>query len=158
MNVLFLDYDGVVNTPQWSVKNEKWRCRFNMPSDNTVNDVQCVQWLSEFCEKYDYAIVVTSTWRFHPNYKDCLTNAGLRHGINILGATPNLPNQQRGDEIQAWLNAHPDTDAFIILDDDSDMGALKPHLIRCRADVGFREQEFRKACKLHRKLSRPAKP
>lgn len=54
MNVLFLDYDGVVNTPMWD--DDGKRCTFNFPSDNKVNNFQCVQWVSEFCQRYDYKI------------------------------------------------------------------------------------------------------
>ena len=64
MNILFLDYDGVVNTPQWRphpVDPSRMLCTYNFPRDNKVNDFQCVQWISEFCQKYDYSIVVTSS-------------------------------------------------------------------------------------------------
>ncbi len=89
MNVLFLDYDGVVNTPMWDETGEK--CTYNFPQDNKVNNFQCVQWVSEFCQKYGYSIVVSSSWRNRENYRECLLNGGLRDGIEILGKTPNLP-------------------------------------------------------------------
>ena len=61
--VLFLDYDGVVNTPMWNEKGTI--CRYNMPKDGKVNNFQAVQWISEFCQKFHFQIVVTSTWRTH---------------------------------------------------------------------------------------------
>lgn len=38
MNVIFLDYDGVVNTPIWSFRAGKWICTYATPSDNKVNN------------------------------------------------------------------------------------------------------------------------
>lgn len=154
MNVIFLDYDGVVNTPQWENVNGKWHCSFNFPSHNKVNDEQAVQWLSKFCEKYDYSIVVTSTWRFCENYKECLTNAGLRDGIKIIGKTPRISIGNRGDEILEWLIHQKDVDNFLIFDDESDMGDLKDHLVKCDTSHGFKETEFRQAELLHLKFSK----
>jgi len=52
MNILFLDYDGVVNNIIWGHNGE--RANYGTPKDNKVNDYQACQWISEFCEKYDY--------------------------------------------------------------------------------------------------------
>ena len=101
MNVLFLDYDGVVNTLMWDDVGK--HCRFNHSRDNKVNNFQAVQWVSKFCREYGYDVVVTSTWRFEDNYKDCLINGGLWDGIQILGRTPYVSNGNRGDEIQKYL-------------------------------------------------------
>lgn len=149
MNVLFLDYDGVVNNPLWYKKADKWICNYAYPEDNKVNDIQAVQWVSEFCEKYNYFIVISSSWRFEDNYQECLINGGLRENIKILGKTPYLWNKCRGDEIKLWLKEHPEVDNFIILDDESNMGDLVDHLILCKTSTGFREEEFLEAERLH---------
>lgn len=149
MNVVFLDYDGVVNTPQWSLKNGKWVCRYGFPEDGRVNDLQAVQWVSEFCEKHGYDIVVSSTWRIDDNYIECLRNGGLRESIKILGKTPRLSHECRGNEIGKWLSEHPDVEQYLIFDDDFDMGEHMEHLVRCESSAGFREEEFYKAQRLH---------
>ena len=59
MNVVFLDYDGVVNTPMWDADGK--HCRFNYSRDNKVNNFQAVSWLNRLYEDYKYDIVVTST-------------------------------------------------------------------------------------------------
>lgn len=147
MRVVFLDYDGVVNTPMWDESGE--HCRFAFPQDNKVNNFQCVQWVSEFCQKYGYDIVVSSTWRFDENYKECLVNGGLRSGINIIGKTCDLPNQTRGDEIKKYLSEHPEITDFLIFDDEADMGKLVDHLIECNANIGFGMTEFFQAQRKH---------
>jgi hypothetical protein len=160
MNVIFLDYDGVVNTPQWEkLSNGKHKCRYNFPEDGKVNDFQAVQWVSEFCQKYGYSIVVSSTWRTEPNYKECLINGGLRDGIKILGRTVDL-NGCRGDEIATYLKEHPEITGYLIFDDETDMSCYfaenkqytcknLDRLVECKSDKGFKESEFNCAETLH---------
>lgn len=151
MRVIFLDYDGVVNTPQWVMRNGKWMNAYGFPWDNKVNDAQAVQWVSEFCEKYGYSIVVSSTWRFDDNYIECLRNGGLRETVDILGRTPMLRVEGcRGDEIGQWLSEHPDVEQYLIFDDESDMGEHTEHLVLCTSSTGFRQEEFGMAEELHR--------
>ncbi len=152
MNIVFLDYDGVVNTPMWDADGE--HCRYNFPLDNKVNNFQAVQWVSEFCQTCGYDIVVTSTWRSYDNYKDCLINGGLRTGIKILGRTPYVLNKERGDEIQKYLDDHPEVENFLIFDDDSDMGNLVDHLIKTDNKIGFSMTNCEDAIKLHKTFER----
>ena len=158
MNVVFLDYDGVVNTPMWD-KDGK-RCRYNYAYDNAVNNFQAVQWLSEFCQKYDFDIVVTSSWRFSHNYKECLINGGLREGINIIDATPILSwARTRGEEIAKYLKEHPEVEYYIIFDDDDDMEndlgfCLKEHFIQCVPEAGITMREFRIACRMYEEFTK----
>lgn len=150
MNVLFLDYDGVVNTLMWDDAGK--HCRFNHSRDNKVNNFQAVQWVSKFCREYGYDIVVTSTWRFEDNYKDCLINGGLWDGIQILGRTPYVSNGNRGDEIQKYLDEHQEVENFLIFDDDSDMGVLSDHLIKTNFVFGFSMYNYESAVELHNYL------
>lgn len=150
MNVVFLDYDGVVNTPRWDKdENGKWHCRYNFPIDGKVNNEGAVQWISEFCEKYNYSIVVTSTWREWGNYQICLRNAGLRDNIEILGGVPVL-RKKRHFEIEAYLEEHPEIENYLIFDDENTIYELRTHLVLCNCDEGFGLREYREAERLHR--------
>ena len=148
--VIFLDYDGVVNTPMWNDKGTK--CTYNFPKDNKVNNFQAVQWISECCQKFHYDIVVTSTWRLNSNYKECLINGGLRPGIEILGRTEDLwdPNNCRGYEIARYLEDHPEINYYIIIDDEDDMlPEQKDHFIQTDGDVGFRLSDLARFEKIY---------
>lgn len=150
--VIFLDYDGVVNTPTWNDKGTK--CTYNFPSHGKVNNFQAVQWISECCQKFHYDIVVTSTWRWSPNYKDCLINGGLRPGIEILGRTDDLWNADnptcRGDEIAKYLAEHPEIKYYMIIDDEDDMlPEQKSHFIKTDGDVGFCLSDFTRFEKIY---------
>lgn len=154
-NVVFLDYDDVVNKAMWQKdKDGKWRCRYNFPRDNAVNDEQAVQWVSEFCQEYDYSIVVSSSWRTEDNYKECLRNAGLREGIAIDGCTPVSRIHLRGDEIHAYLEEHPEITGFLIFDDlpEDCFNGYENHLVQCK-NGGFMMPEFNTACQLHYMLN-----
>ena len=152
MNVVFLDYDGVVNTPMWDEEGK--HCRFNFPEDNKVNNFQSVQWVSEFCEQYGYGIVVSSTWRFDDNYIECLVNGGLRSGIEIVGKTPIIKDGTRGDEIEAYLMGHPEVEFFLIFDDENDVELYDDHLVLCDTDRGFGLAEYYEAGSMHDEMRR----
>ena len=147
MRVVFLDYDGVVNTPVW---DDDTKCfRFNYPDNNRVNNPRCVQLVSEFCEKYGYSIVVTSTWRFYDNYIDCLKNGGLSSKVEVVGKTPIVSFGTRADEIKIVLAAHPSVTHYLIFDDENDLEDLDDHLVLCDSDRGFSIEEYYKAERLH---------
>lgn len=136
MNILFLDYDGVVNIPMWDDTGKT--CNYNHPHDGRVNHFQATQWISEFCLKYNYKIVVTSTWRLHENYKECLRRGGLRDAVEILDRTPRLLGKRRGDEIKAWLDAHPNVEHYIIIDDENAiLDEQKDHFLQTDEYAGF---------------------
>lgn len=141
--IVFLDYDGVVNTPMWNEQGT--HCSYGFPGDGKVNNFQAVQWLSEACQKFHFDIVVTSTWRLDENYKECLINAGLRHGIEIRGKTPRLKDKTRGDEIQHYIDAHPEIEYYIIVDDEDDLLPNQMNnFIQTDGDVGFALKDFRR--------------
>ena len=165
MNVLFLDYDGVVNTLMWQLTSTgKMQFRFNSPSDNKVNNFQACQWISEFCQKYNYKIVVTSTWRLFSNYRECLINGGLREGIEIIDKTPDLrythDHACRGEEIREWLiKHHNEVDNFIIVDDEElgfdvdEQEYYADNFILCDGNHGFGFAEMLKAESIHKAMN-----
>lgn len=149
MKIIFLDYDGVVNTPIW---NEHGKCVFNFPDDGKVNNYQAIMWVNELCKKTNAKIVVTSTWRYcckDVSYQDCLYNAGLNKDIEIIGHTPFWGNDTRTNEILSYINnAEYYIDKFVILDDDKIDGWLKDHHVKCNPNYGFGIEEFEKAIKI----------
>lgn len=144
--VVFLDYDGVVNTPMWNEQGTTYS--FNFPSDGKVNNFQAVQWLSHACKNFGYDIVVTSTWRRFPNYKECLINGGLKSGIQILDKIPKIVGccrGCRGDEIKEYLNTHPEIKHYIIIDDEKDMlDEQLDYFIQTDGDIGFTIKDYMK--------------
>ena len=126
--VVFLDFDGVVETIYWEKdKDGSWSFNVHKSGREELNNKQAIGWLNELYSKIPYDIVVSSTWR--------------------IGMTPIL-HQQRGLEIQKWIDDNNFKGKFVIIDDDSDMCHLLPLLVRCDCQLGFTIYDYQKALRL----------
>lgn len=121
MKVIFLDFDGVITIPsRWIINKDRLRN------------------LKKIVDETDAKIVVSSSWRSSTieRTKNVILNHEDREQINnklmqwladnIYDITPYISDDKykgtgRGGEIQTWLDAHPEVDNYVILDDDSDM-------------------------------------
>ena len=142
--VVFLDIDGVLNSVTWS------RTRPRPSSDNF--DPSAVARLNRLIEATGAAIVVSSSWRQYGEewVTKALKNAGVL--APIIGCTPILDDGStimralpRGKEIQAWLDAWPDVETFVILDDEPDMVHLRRRLVRTDQEVGLTDADVDRA-------------
>ena len=87
------------------------------------------EWLSKWCNETGTKICVSSVWKHHfgtegyvstpERWEDALVELGFKEGtfVGITGDRKEL----RGQEIQEWLDKHPEVEDYAILDDDSDM-------------------------------------
>ena len=141
--VLFLDFDGVLVHEGYAGEpgDELW--------GEHVIDPAAVAVLDAVCARAGAAVVISSTWRrnFSPDeLRAMLARRGFRGAV--AGATPSLYRDaegrrlERGDEIQAWLDAHPGVRAFAIVDDDDDMAHLRPFLVRTSMAAGLRPEHL----------------
>lgn len=68
---------------------------------------------------------------------------GLPEFIDI---TPSTIQRHRGTEIQMWLDAHPEVDNYVILDDDTDMlDSQSEHFVHISYEEGLNEEFANKA-------------
>ena len=70
-------------------------------------------------------------------------------GLKLSGITTDLSN--RGKEILKWLEEHPDTTNFVILDDEYHnfkSCGLKNNLVKTDFSTGLREVHIEKAIKI----------
>ena len=118
MKVIFLDFDGVMDTAYYGhVLGKESR-----PSDDkfgAVFDPSCVRNLKEIIDKTGAEIVVTSSWKSLMTYRDML-NMWEQRGLPgcVIDLTPSPSEcRHRGDEIDAWLKECKDECQYIILDD-----------------------------------------
>ena len=149
--IIFLDFDGVVETIYWEKDdNGIWSFNIHKEGRRELSNKQAIGWLNELYKKVPYDIVVSSTWRINKpveELQDLLINSGFNPEIQVIGKTPVL-YQQRGMEIQEWINIHEFKGKFIIIDDDSDMCHLLPLLVRCDCQLGFTIYDYQKALRL----------
>ncbi len=132
MKVIFLDIDGVMNNiHKWpKTAGRQWI------------DPVAVKLLNQITEATGAVLVISSTWRRFWDVEKILTKAGVK--AKIVGRTPFLSSQPRGYEIESWL-AKYDTDKFIILDDDTDMGNVGYALIKTQWDIGLEPCHVKRA-------------
>lgn len=152
--VVFLDFDGVVNTIYWE-KDANGICCVNAMKrgHEELNNQQAIGWLNELYSIVQYDIVVSSTWRMGMSVEDLqnlLIKSGFRPEIRVIDKTPVL-HEERGVEIQQWIDENNFTGDFIIIDDDSDMGELLPKLVKCDTYIGFTIYDYQKSLKLLQK-------
>lgn len=147
INVIFLDFDGVINTLVYDEKEK--RIRYFYPDDGKVNDRTAIEYINLLGEKTEANVVVSSSWRIGEtlaSLQEILYNSGLR--LDVIGKTPRMDYHIRGEEIQEYLKYHPEVDKFIIIDDDEDMGELTHRLVKCEDDIGFKAKQYFEALKL----------
>lgn len=113
MKVLFLDIDGVVNSSDTNFKTELW------PIDRYMGFL-----VGKIVMYTECKIVLSSSWRNHPDGIEVVE----KHIAPVLDKTvrswydkENDHHSLRGEEIQKWLDEHPEVEKYAILDDDSDM-------------------------------------
>ncbi len=108
--ILFLDIDGVINN-HYSL------------SEQIEFDSRNIVLLRDICDRTGAVVVLSTSWRnMYSRYEfNAMFMVTGFPGINIIGVTPELPNQCRGVEIKAWLDEHPGWENYLILDDDEDM-------------------------------------
>lgn len=149
--IIFLDFDGVVETIYWEkAKDGTWSYNIHKSGREELNNKQAIGWLNELYNKIPYDIVVSSTWRMGMSVdelQNLLRRSGFNHSIKVIGKTPVL-YQQRGLEIQEWIDTAEFKGKFIIIDDDSDMCHLLPLLVRCDCQLGFTIYDYNKALTL----------
>ena len=148
MNIVFLDFDGVVETIYWEQEEDgTWSYNVHKYGHEELNNKQAIGWLNELYKKVPYKVVVTSTWRYSMDIaqlQELLIKSGFNPEIEVIGKTPKL-YLQRGVEIQRWIDENQFKGKFVIIDDDSDMCHLLPFLVRCDSQLGFTIYDYQKA-------------
>lgn len=153
-NIIFLDFDGVVNTIYWGQGPDGVYNQNAFKSGHQeLNNKQAIGWLNELYRQCPYDIVVSSTWRLGMSVEELqllLLKSGFNPEIRVIGKTPIL-HTERGEEIQQWIDENEFTGKFIIMDDDSDMCHLKDKLVQTNTYIGITFYDFQKALKLFQK-------
>ncbi len=128
-NVIFLDIDGVLNSNFWNEGHQR------EISDGKYIDTEKVKLLSELVKEAEAAIILHSGWRFwfdenvEPTRPEAeyLTSLLRNEGMVVAGMTPDLTTEEikrtkkfskvKAEEILMWLNNHPETESWVVLDD-----------------------------------------
>lgn len=127
MKIIFLDVDGVLNSDEYFNKIEE-KCIDNIK--NSI-DINTVKKLKKAIDETGASVVLSSSWRYSKYYSEYIKQVFMNYDI-VLGQTP-LIRKDRGIEIKKWLEEHPNTEDYVILDDEifkSFDEELMKHLIK----------------------------
>lgn len=132
-NVIFLDYDGVLNSPFYQIKaREEAKQIPELYKRNPFLydfDPIRIALLNYAVSETGAKVVPISSWR---NNKDAIKYL-KRTGLPIIGVTPTLPNKDRNAEILQWIEDKKFEGDYIILDDEGGYDKdLSNHLIYTR--------------------------
>jgi hypothetical protein len=145
--VIFLDIDGVLNT----VYTKNAWVWFGRPE---VLEKELVARMADLADRADAAVVLSSTWRTCdvglPGTVLSLEARGWASARDrIRDATPHLPRESRGAEIQAWLDKHSEVTNYVVVDDTNDgLGALAERLVQTDRFTGLQDEHVDRALAL----------
>lgn len=159
-NVVFLDIDGVLNTPQNAIERfDKWKDGIDKTRDE-FGQLFCpkaVSNLEYLCHTASAKVVVSSTWRRSGLAKIQAMFQMRDIKVDVIDITPDLSRMGknglwmaaiRGEEIAEWLRNN-DVDNYVILDDDKDMtDEQQPFFVRTNFEDGFNWQCMVSALKI----------
>lgn len=108
-NIIFLDIDGVLTSARTG-----W---LNMDPFS----VTFIKWI---CKQANIQVVISSTWRCNRDRKffsDIFGEEIIHYDWRTPWDLSDFTMNCRGDEIQKWLDNHPEVERYLIIDDDNDM-------------------------------------
>lgn len=146
MKVIFLDFDGVLNTLDY---------RDRHGNIGAGIDSSKLLLLKELVHKTDAKIVITTSlrvyWNKNPDncdyFGEVINREFAKYGLEIYDKTPTTENNQREDEILQWIVDNPGVTNYVVIDD----GALSAKFLLGRfvqtSDIkdGLEEEHILKA-------------
>jgi hypothetical protein len=134
MKVIFLDFDGVLNSAT-SFLHEHNRRKVHKeqgvkgPINQTLS-LHCCAAFQEVLNKYpDVKVVLSTTWRTMFDLQWLKEKLSEYHidSSRVIGITPEPRiTGDRGHEIADWLSQHPEVTHYAIID-DNDWGIIASH-------------------------------
>ena len=118
MKIIFLDFDGVMDTSYY----DHILSKEGKPGNDqygAIFDPYCIRNLKRIIEETEADIVVSSSWKYMMGYQDFL-NMWKDRGLPgfITDVTPNpVDRRKRGDEIDAWIEECKTECQYVIIDD-----------------------------------------
>lgn len=133
MKVIFLDFDGVLNSQSSFIyEDNRRKVHKEQGVKGRVSETlsnECAAVFQELLNQFpEVKIVVSSTWRIIFSLEQLRIKLNEYHvdGSRIIDKTGRRHDADRGLEIQDWLDAHPEVTHYIVID-DNDWGIVQAH-------------------------------
>ncbi len=169
MKILFLDFDGVLNTENCQVQLRK-EGRTGRDCDGPLFDPNAVRNLKRILDAVpDVRIVIESSWkveglgqlrrmwerrglpgRIHDVTPDVMSEELLTLDLSDPDVMTRLEDLGKGREISQWMEQHAEGECqYVILDDVPEFaGELATHHVLVRPDVGITAADAEKVIRL----------
>lgn len=141
--LIFLDWDGVLNN--WGAVTKE-QARADHESGAIIigsfkqackrESLANLEWL---LAQTGAEIVISSSWRIMYPEPEVWERELRMLGVpsaRVIGCTPVMDMQKRGEEIDAWLQENGDR-PFVILDDCDNMEPHLRHLVQTKMHIGL---------------------
>jgi len=160
--VVFLDFDGVINSMPYLLAQA--RSGDGEPGEASAIDPAAIRLVNRIIRRTVAVVVVSSAWRHGrtvPELRALLRSRGFRG--RVVDKTPEWVKKpgtglvvdaygERGDEICAWIESAEArgfmVDGFVVLDDNSDMSAVRAHFVQTSMDTGITESDVERAIEI----------
>lgn len=116
MKVIFLDFDGVMDTAYY----DNYLNYMGLPEKDKYGVVfapDCIANLRRIIDETGADIVVSSTWKDFMTYKEILEMWEYRKLPGFVTDTTPTCSRKRGDEIDSWLEECNTECEYVIIDD-----------------------------------------
>lgn len=156
LRVLFLDIDGVLNSNQYLLNNpgafDRGTPQGYLPM---FDDAACAR-LEVVLRVTGAKIVISSSWRYGhtiEQMREYLAAKGVTAEvidftpsghISDLSGDASIETKMtcRGHEISAWIDAHPELDSYVVVDDNSDMDGVRERFVQTTWEHGLLDEHM----------------
>jgi hypothetical protein len=150
MKIIFLDIDGVLNTPTLEEHDEHHHNWPDWGPGLRGMDRRLVAKLNAFVVT-GARIVISSSWRNLLPPSDIyrrLVEAGMDQELVVIGRTPSFGQSTRAHEIKHWLDTNgQDVTHYVIFDDDHDAD-IHGHFVQVNGSEGLSAENVEHALKI----------
>lgn len=150
MKVLFLDFDGVLNTASYR-KNLDLYLRSPIEREK-------LSFIKKIVDATDAEIVLSTSWRRYWQFNGAHTDkTGIlidklfsEYGVTVTSKTPSKNPLRRDEEIDLWLRDRYFTkiESYCILDDVAEIfpaETARNHLVLTDGEIGITDSDVKKA-------------
>ena len=105
-----------------------------------ILDDGAIDLLKTIVESTNSEIVLSSSWRWYKESREKIREQLQKHNLKFIDITPTRTDKtlKREEEIQNWLDSHPEVVNYVILDDEKiSCESMKKHHVRTTFSRGL---------------------
>lgn len=105
-----------------------------------ILDDEAIDLLKTIVESTNSEIVLSSSWRWYKESREKIREQLQKHNLKFIDITPTRTDKtlKREEEIQNWLDSHPEVVNYVILDDEKiSCENMKKHHVRTTFSRGL---------------------